>query len=221
MRAHKLNSLINKGRGKAALKIGLDYKIYRPSGAVDPMTAQVATIRAAFNNQDNAYKRPNMPNSPFWNGDFDGRITQVGDYLVARCPPADIKFILSQQSLLPIVCVDCNTSIRITRSAGHGSVGAGAYGGVCADNSVYVVGGGSGAGSYWPCSLLLSGGKDGKSELPGGTVNAGYRVMLPASIPVDIHTADTLTDDRGNRYTVQAAEKQDSGWRLNVVEAHV
>lgn len=221
MRAARLNALINKGRGKAAMKIGQDYRIYRPVGAGNPLgQPPIATIRAAFNNQDNTYKHPNMPNSPFFNGDLDSRITRTGDYLYGTCSPHPIRFILSQLSLLPIVVVDCNASVRIARSAGHSTLGAGSYGGVCADNLIDVVGSGVAAGAFWPCSLLLNGGSSGRSDLPGGAVNSGYRVMLPVSIPVDIRPADIIIDDRGNRYTVHAAEKQESGWRLNVVEAH-
>ena len=222
MKATRLNNLIYKGRAKAAEHLGFYYFIYRPVLTTNPLSNKLTTIKAVFNSQDNAYKHPNMPQNAYWNGDYDGRLTIPGDYLIAKCKPDDIKFVVSQQSLLPIVLVDCNTSIKIVRASPHSTLGAGAYGGACGDNVVDVIGGGGGADDYyWPCSILLYGSKDGRSELPGGVTQAGYRVLLPVSLPVDIRASDIIIDNLGNRYVIQAAEKQEGGWRINATAEHL
>ena len=192
----------------------------------------MATIRAAFNAGDNTYKQPNLPGDPTWYGDFDARVTQSGDYLIHSDSSDDIKFIAAQQSLLPIICIDCNQSVRLIRPAtqsasGTTAVGALSYSGICASpaESTTVIGtdptdnGGIAVG--WPCSILF-GGRTEKAgaNLPTDVKNTGWRILLPLSVPITFMQGDILVDESGRRFSVQGAEQSDTGWRLNTQEAH-
>jgi hypothetical protein len=219
MNAQQIHAKIYAGRAKAALRLGLDYNVFRPISAADPLTNQVATIKAAFNAGDNSYKSPNMPGDPFWYGDFDGRVTQAGDYLVHPDSPLDIKYIAAQQLLLPIICIDCNRTIRVTRTQAQSAVGATGYSGACDHVDADVLGSATG-NTGWPASVLFGGRAEIGANLPGSVKQAGWRIMLPPSTPAVVHHADILTDDLGRRYVVQASEQSDIGWRIQATEMH-
>lgn len=228
MNGSQINAKIYAGRAKAALRLGLDYYQYRPVLASNPLTVSLRTMKAAFNNGDNAYKNPNLPGDAIWFGDFDGRLTVAGDYLV-RVSDGQTYFISSQQPLLPIVCVDCNRSVRLTRAAPpSASVGVVGYGGICDDpaESVDVLGTNptSNAGVFvgWPCSILFRKGKMRNPEaLPSGTSEqTGWQIMLPLSVPIQIRTGDRVVDDLGRVFVVNGAEQSDLGWRIAAVEVH-
>lgn len=214
MNAEQINAKIYAGRAKAALRLGLDYNVFRPVSAANPMTNQVATIKAAFNAGDNNYKSPNMPGDAFWHGDFDGRGTQAGDYLVHPISPFDVKFIAAQQMLLPIVCIECNRIISVSRASPQTSIGAVGYSGLQELGMDVVL-------SEWPCSILMSGNGRKAAGLPAGVSDGSWRVLLPPSVPAEIKAGDIVTDDIGRRYAIEAAELTDLGWRINALEVHL
>ena len=167
MNADQINAKIYAGRGKAALRLGLSYTVMRPNQAANPLANPVATIQAALNAGDNAYRKPNLPGSAFWFADMDGTVTQPGDYLV-RQSGGQTYYIAGQQPLLPIICVECNRSIRIARApsaAGSAAdaVGALEYNGLClsgsGDDAGDVLGvdpaHNGGVFTGWPCSILF------------------------------------------------------------------
>lgn len=217
MNAAGINAKIYAGRSKVALRLGVDYVVYRPNQAANPLSNQIATIKAAFNAGDSSYKSPNMPGDAYWYGDFDGRITQPGDYMIHTANPSDMKFIAAQQSLLPIVLVDCNTYVRVVRQAPTSAVGAVGYGGAVAANEVPVLGA---VDSMWPASILQQGKQRAGLDLPSGAVQAGWRILLPPSVPAPILAADMVVDANGRRFLVNAAETTEMGWRINATEVH-
>jgi hypothetical protein len=231
MRAEQIHAKIYAGRGKAALRLGVSYDVWRPAQAADPFTNQIATIKAAFNSGDNTYKMPNMPGEAYWFADIDGRLTKAGDYLTHAEDPTNIKFIAGQQLLLPIVAVDCNRSVRLSRPvapSGAAAVGAMGYSGLCdsAAESVDMLGtsekvtGGKMIG--WPCSILVGKGSlKNSAALPAGTRNQmGWLILLPPSIPIVVNVGDRITDDLGRLYVVDQAEQTDLGWRIYATEVH-
>ena len=228
MKAAEIHKKIYAGRGAAALRLGLDYDVFRPTVASNPLLNKVATIKAAFNSEDNAYKKPNKPGDAYWHGDFDGRMTRPGDYLV-NSVSEQVYYIAAQQQLLPILCVDCNRAVRISRAAPQGAVGAvGAvgYSGLCDSPAesmdVLGVNPASNDGKFvgWPCSILFGGRSQVAARLPADVKNTGWRILLPPSAPVVVRAGDILTDDLGRRYSVEGAELSASGWRINSQEAH-
>ncbi len=215
---------IYAGRGKAALRIGLDCRQYRPLTAAAPLGNLVATIKAAFNAGDSTYRAPNLPGDSIWYGDFDARTTRAGDYLV-RVSDGSTWFIAGQQQLLPIICVDCNRKVKIMRgTASAPTVGLLGYNAEspCDPTSMQTLIGTDGPpAAFWPASILLGGKSQASAtKLPSASKQAGWRILLPPSIPVTLQAGDIAVDDLGRRYLFDAAEATDLGWRINAQEVH-
>lgn len=216
MDAATIQAKIYAGRAKAAQRIGLDCNQFRPLAANAPIGNQVGTLKAAFNSGDNTYLAPNLPGDAIWYGDFDGRLTQPGDYLM-RVADGQAYYIAAQQQLLPIVCVECNRTLKITRQQAQSTVGAVGYGGNVPSQEVDVLGA---TGAFWPASILFGGKSQQSVGLPAGVKNTGWRILLPPSVPITIKAGDIATDDLGRRYAVDGAELTDFGWRINAQEVH-
>jgi hypothetical protein len=204
------------GRGKAAQRIGLACNQFRPLTAAAPLGNQIGVILAAFNAGDSTYRAPNLPGDPIWYADFDGRQTLPGDYLV-RQADGSIWYVASLQQLLPIVTIECNRRLRITRENAVNAVGAVAYSGKLPTTEADILGA---PGALWPASILQGGKKDASAGLPAGVKNAGWKMLLPPSVPVLIEAGDIATDDLGRRYAIDSAELTDQGWRIAANEVH-
>jgi hypothetical protein len=192
------------------------YSQYRPSGSVNPLATVRGTLNASFNAEDFGYKKPNKYGAPTWFGIFDGTLTQPGDYLVGQ---GGTFFIAGQQLHLPILCVECNRSIVLTRPAVDSSVGAIGYGGEVAATDQDLLGQRDAGGALlhgWPASILTKGRDEPTgTDMPATVKNSGWQVLLPPSVPADI-----MIDDLGRRYAVRGAELTDLGWRIQAVEEH-
>ncbi|WP_373225222.1 hypothetical protein [Enterobacter cloacae complex sp. ESBL7] len=231
MDAARIHAKIYAGRGKAALRLGLLFDVMRPATASDPFTNKVTTLNAAFNNTDNKYLKANHPGDPLWYGDLDGRQTLAGDYLVGT---DSTYFIAAQQQLLPVICVECNRTVRMTRpvvpvpESESDNVSVLPYSGLCqsADESVDVLGSSPRGGlpaTGWPASVLFGKGKlrNGAALKAGTPEQLGWQIMLPVSVPLVFHPGDVLVDDLGNMFSVSGAELSDTGWRLQAIEVHI
>lgn len=211
----KLHGLIYKGRARAAARIGLPCQVFRPINATAPLTNQVARLNVAFNAADPTYKKPNLYGKPVWYADMDGRQTLPGDYLVRVLDNA-IWFIAAQQQLMPIVAIDCNRSVRVLRQAAVTAVGAVPYSGLINPDNILGT-----ADSLWPASILQGSKPVPSVGLPSDVKDAGWKILLPPSVPIEIKSADLIKDDLGRGYAVLSAELTDLGWRLEVNETHV
>ncbi len=216
MDAVTIQAKIYAGRAKAALRLGQDCNQYRPLTASAPLGNQVGTLKAAFNAGDNTYRQPNLPGDAIWYADMDGRQTQPGDYLV-RVTDGQAFYIAGQQPMLPIVCVECNRRLLIMRQSAQNGVGVVGYGGMVSANEIAVLGA---SGALWPASILIGGKSQPGVGLPSSVKNTGWRIMLPSSAPVTILAGDIAQDDLGRRYSIEAAELSDLGWRINAQELH-
>ena len=234
MDANRINAKIYAGRGKAALRLGYKFDVFRPADAINPLANSVATIHAAFNAKDNDYLKPNGYGSPLWFVDVDARNVAVGDYLVREFAINDnqlrqeIYFVASKQSLLPIQAIECNSLVRVIRQNGQAGVGALGYNGLCGGtelNSTALIGGKASnaniPASYWPASILLGGKANSNDMTPSSVKNAGWRILLPASLPVQLKSADIVLDNNNKKFIIEAAELTDMGWRINAQEAHL
>jgi hypothetical protein len=228
MKQDRLSQLIYKARGKAAQHIGGVYQVFRPAVANDPLTNQVATLNAAFNAKDESYRRPNLPGQAIWFCDLDGNQTKSGYYLVSDDGEKKF-FIAGQQPLLPIIAVECNRAVVVSRASSKTSVsgvGAVGYAGISSSNQDLVdlvgVSAQNNNGQFvgWPCSILLGGHGQVSMKLPTDSRNQGWLVMLPPSVPLNLLAGDILTDDTGRRFMIDGAEFSDTGYRLNVQEVH-
>lgn len=219
MDAQRINDRIYAGRAKAALRIGFTYRVYRPRSAGDPLSAYVTSIKAGFNAADNVYAKAGLYGKPVWYADLDGRLTRPGDYLVRAKDETltDIYFIAAQQSLLPIVAIDCPRKLYIEGQpcGSDGTVGATAYSGQAA--RVALLGA---KATPWPCAIFTGGRVQASIGLPSGVREAAWTVLLPPSVPIVIKSGDLATDDLKRRFAIESAELSDLGWRLMVTEVH-
>ncbi|VVE85015.1 hypothetical protein [Pandoraea sputorum] len=222
MDAITLQNRIYAGYAQAAKRLGLSYAQFRPTAAANPLATQRGSLLVAFNAEDMSYGKPNRYGDPVWYGLFDGRLTQTGDYLVG---PGGTFFIASQQLHLPIQCVECNVTVRVSRVAAQTGVGAVGYGGPCGESGAngdsFLIGDASDAG--WPASILLFGQREKSvSGLPSSSQQIGWRILLPKSVPQSVvfQASDTVSCSLGRRYVVQGAELTDMGWRLTTTELH-
>lgn len=224
MDATLLQSKIYQGYSKAAKRLGYQCDVFRPAGTADPLASsnRIAGMLASFNANDMGYKRPNLYGDPTWFGLYDGTVTRTGDY-VRRAFDQDVFFVGEQQPHLPIVMIECNRKLRVIRNALPAGVGAVSYGGECTGSASDVLGQ-AGAGTFgtgWPASILLGGRSENTgSGLPTTTKNAGWRILLPSSVPVVLNAGDIAIDDLGRRYAFQACELSSLGWRINATEEH-
>lgn len=203
-----LQSKVYAGFGKAALRIGLSYAIYRPSGPDNPLAgASVGTINAAFTAGPN-FQNPNKYGQAAWYGTLDGDQVNVGDYLVGE----SIYFIAAKQHLLPIYAVQCNRTATVHRPQQRVTFGQQGYGGDTAANEVAIM-------TAWPCSILQgTKGEKNPVNLPGDVRSPWWAILLP-SCNVQIKAGDEITDDMGLRYYISSAELTDLGWRLTAMQA--
>lgn len=212
---------IYAGRGKAALRVGRPCSLFRPLTSTAPLGNPQGTMLAAFNSGDSKYLNPNTYGDPIWYADLDGRVTRQGDYLV-RALDGEIWFIAGQQELLPIIAINCNRTLRISRQAGAGStVGLQGYSSSspCDPSGMTDLLGN--AGAMWPVAILLGGRAQlNGTHLPSGVQQAGWKILLPPSVPVMLNAGDIATDDTGRRYALIAAESTDLGWRCIAYEIH-
>lgn len=214
MDAARIHAKIYAGRAKAALRLGLACNVFRPLDATQALSHQIATTNVAFNAADQKYLRPNLYGKPVWCADYDGTLTQPGDYLV-RQSDGNTWFVAAQQQLLPIAVVECNRTLSVQRVTGAcAAVGVQPYSALT-DLSLVL---GSVAG--WPASILIGGRVQAANGLPTDVKEAGWKILLPPSVPIKIQSGDILVDDLANRYAVESAEQSDLGWRLIANSVH-
>ncbi|AVA33362.1 hypothetical protein [Cupriavidus metallidurans] len=216
MDAATLQSRIYAGYGKAAQRIGYVHNVYRPSGAGNPLATVLTTLNAAFSAQEWTFTRPNLPDKPYWYALVDGTLLQMGDYL--QRAGGSTYFIAGLQSELPILAVECNRTVWVTRPAAPSAVGNVGYSGQCDHVDSYLIGVSGGAG--WPASILFGGKTRTHAELPASGDEHGFRIMLPVSAPVTLQAGDTIADDLGRRYIIGGAELTDQMWRIDATEVH-
>jgi hypothetical protein len=215
MDAAKLESKIYAGYAKAAQRIGYTVDLYRPSSPINPL-AQLNRLRsfpASFNAEDMTYKRPNKYAKPTWFGVFDGRLAQVGDYLVGEHDGT--FFVAAMQTALPILLVQCNRTINVLRPQQQTGVGAAGYGGDTDAGETELL-------HQWPASVLQgTKGEKNDAQLPGDTRSPWWAVLLPNYPGVTLRSADLITDDLARRYVISSAELTDLGWRITAMQAQM
>ena len=218
MNGNQIQAKVYAGYAKAASVIGVSYNLFRPISPVAPFGNQVSTLLAALDSTSSyKFKEPNSYGDPTWFALISDATTQTGDYLQNA---SGTYFIAGKQFLLPVILVDCNRLVRVTREAALSAVGALPYSGLNQAADTDILGTKGVPTSYWPCSILLGGRFDKAGTLPADVRNEGWKVLLPPSVPVVIKPGDILTDDLGKRYTVTGAELTDLGFRMTAQEAH-
>ena len=212
-----IQARVYSGYAKAASVIGQVFNLFRPLAFDAPLGNQVGTIKAALDSgAEYNFKKPNEYGDPTWFALINDATTQTGDYIQNA---SGAYFIAGKQFLLPVIVVECNRSVRISRQVTSSAVGAVGYSGTTASNEVNILGA---ANALWPASILFGGKSQSSMGLPAGAKQTGWRVLLPPSVPstVLISASDIITDDLGRRYLIDGAELTDLGWRINCNELH-
>jgi hypothetical protein len=213
MDAARLQAKLNSGYGKAALRLGYQFTVYRPVSVSNPISAAnvsgsplnaVFTPRAAgFNFQiTSEYKNPEF------HGLFDATSVNVGDYLVNASHGT--YFVAAEQDLLPHLCIQCNNTVTVKRSACPPGAGAQGYSGSTATTAVSIM-------TNWPASVIYEArGKNTGAGLPMDELNPYFVILMPALSGVDVRLSDIIYDSNTpqRRYIVTASERSDLGWRI-------
>jgi hypothetical protein len=199
----KLQVLVAKGLSVAGRVLGAPYVVYRPEGASQPTSQRhrLIVLNAAFSAPGNGAPKAPSYGQPLWQGYFDARYTQAGDYLVGE---SGIFFIAQQWLGLTPQCVLTNRHVTIVRPT---AAAQGNYSGFFASPGERVIIG-------WPASLLESGEHAGSAK-PAETRLGNWQILLPI-LPAAPHVADVITDDLGATYVIGTAEESSLGWRLLV-----
>lgn len=215
MNAATLQSKVYSGYAKAAMRIGTPCGVYRPTSALTAALDAanlVTSIPASFNAQDMNYSRPNGYGKATWYCLADGSQLETGDYLLEPGEPP--FFVAALQPLLPILVVQCNRVVDLSRPHGVDHVGAQPYGGESLSSADVLATG-------FPASILQgTKGEKNAVNLPGDVRSPWWSVLLP-NLPgaVYLRADDIMTDDLGRRYKISSAEQTDLGWRMSAMEA--
>lgn len=203
-----LQGKIYQGYAKAAIRLGLPFAQYRPTQAVLPLSQPPLNpaLLASFNAKDMKYGKAQDYAKATWYCLADGTQLQAGDYLVGA---QRTFFIAAMQPLLPILAVDCNRTINVTRPQLQTQVGGVTnYEGTTAANETPLMTG-------WPASILQgTKGERGETTLPGDVRNAWWIILFPSIEGVTLRSGDIITDDIVRRYIISSAELTELGWRL-------
>lgn len=216
-----LQTKVYGGFAKAAERVGLDYAVYRPSSASNPIAAgnQIATIKAQFtihSSTNFSFIKPSDFNAPLYHALVDPTSLQVGDYLIG---PQGTFFIASLTPSMPPLAVDCNRVVTAWLPGPMAGAGLSGYGGTVANTAGSVASGADNETAVmveWPASVLLRSRATRDSYLPADTGSGMFRAMMPAWAGVTLRTTSIFSDDLGNRYVANVAELQDLGWRMDL-----
>ena len=208
MDGNVLADRLGRGMGAAARAIGVVHDVYRPGGTTFPVRLawRVVQLPAAFDGGDPGYRRPRYYERSL-RGLFDTAYVRVGDYLAG---PRGVLFVAAVPALSRPLCVLTNATVDVWRPSGPAWPGLNDYGGAGPAEAVLT---------GWPAQVMAGGGGR-PGELPGDAELAGFIVLLPAIMALrslgPLRGSDVVSDERGRRFVVGAAEETEMGWALRV-----
>ena len=202
MDALALQDKVSRTMGVAARKLGGVCVVYRPKNASRPVHDgnRLVELFAAFEPQGRAGSG-SARFQPLWRGVFDASYTRSGDYIVGV---DDTYFVATKPPAQPVQCILTNRVVTISRP---GFSSQGGYNGLYASSGKTIIVG-------WPVALVEDGSAS-KGTKVGTSSLGGWTVLLPL-LPATLQLADVVTDEAGGTYVVEAAEQNNSGWRLLV-----
>lgn len=206
----KIQAKIYYGYNKAAVRLGKTFDIYRSATFFDPLNIanKIGSIHASFNVAW-SYEKANSYGNAVWQTLVDGRVVFQYDYLVGV---DGTWFINSEQTILPILSVECRKIVNIARPTQNTGPGYGGYAGYRPDTAIPL-------GTNVPVSILLTGGSRGnKVGLPTETAQPTWKILMPALDGTIFRNGDVFIDDANFRYAIIDAEKTNLGWRFIAVE---
>lgn len=214
MNGRKLQDRLYLGMGLSAKYIGQSTDTFRPAGPHKPLQKinRFMRLPAAFISAQGGENRANSYGDPLWHGIFDASYTRTGDYLVA---PSGTFFVISQDPLLPVLCVRVNRMITVSRVTLQSGAALNAYGG-------YVAGRSSALLTEWPASVFREA-KSGPAAagLPADQSVPYWTVLLPPTPTVSLAGGDIIVDDLGQTAIIAVPEITNLGWRISAKMATI
>lgn len=204
----RIDDIIQRGRGRAAIAAGALHDLHRPTAPWAPVCGATAIMRMPALFLPTSTRMLNYGH-PLFEATLDAAYTRPGDYLVG---PQFTWFVASQAPLLPVLCVKAVRVVCIARLVAASAVGLASYGGVQRGSVAPLLTG-------WPASMVAHGEGIDRADLPADAALGGWSVLLPALPSVLLRTGDLVTDDLGRTGVVSSAELSDYGWRLIVRQA--
>lgn len=236
MPATGLQATIYAGYGTAAAALGAEtFGVFR--GAADESASftgsPLFTLPAQFTNSKVAgynFDRSYVYDDVTLAGLFDATNCQQGDYLVGQIS-GRIFFIIGLEPMLPIVCVQANRTVSLTRtipqagSGGPGSSGPSQPGGQIPYWGRTEAPSANSAPITAPACMIASAGRaTSRSDMPSAAPGPSrWRIYVSAgTFPKGaIHDRDFLTDEEGNRHQVEAAGWTNLGYRLESIRVEL
>jgi len=208
MNGDKLQSKIYKGYATAAKRVGVSFRLHRPTLFNEVISQDTMVEEELFValSQDKFFVNPSKYGNAVWQGLLDGTLTRVFDYIQNN--KGETYFINSMPQIVPIQLVECNTILDVVRPSQEVSIGVSSYSGNTAVSEDSLMVG-------WPASSL-NGTKWERNMvgLPGDERMPWMIVLLPLFPGVIIRTSDILIDGFKQRWSVSSAELSGFGWRL-------
>jgi len=208
MNGRKLQDRLHFGLGLAARHIGLSADAFRPNGPLNPLDKVNRFLRlpATFVPARGSPGRSNAYGDPLWHGIFDASYTRSGDYLVLE---GANFFIVSQEALLPVLCVRANHIVSVKRRSMPTGTAANSYGGYMSGSSVTVMEG-------WPASVLSENrSSTSTANLPTDQGVPYWNILLPAVGHLILSPGDFINDELGRTAVIVGSELSSLGWRIS------
>jgi len=204
-----IQDVIYQGYGVSAQVIGDSYGIYRSSTPINPIVpGNLITTQNASFNVDWTYKKANKYGNAVWQTLSDGRNFQVGDYFIKAPFPEQRFFVAAMQRMLPILSVECNKTVTITRAAQDNAPDSDVYSGYVPPTVTTLA-------QNLPVSMLYQNhGSDNKMKLPTDTRLPRWIMLLPNLGSVVYKNRDIVIDELNMRYVIISVELTDLGWRM-------
>ena len=208
MDGQKLQDRLYLGLGASARHIGRQADAFRPKGPLQPLHKANRFLRlpATFVSAKGNSGRTNLFGDPLWYGIFDASYTRPGDYIVLE---SGTYFIVSQEPLLPVLCVKANRTISIVQPNVQSGPAGNAYGGFTSGGYATLI-------DAWPASVLGENRTSASSvDLPTDQAVPYWNILLPGLAYPVVSPGDRITDDLGRSAIVAGTELSDLGWRIS------
>jgi hypothetical protein len=206
----RIQQKIYKGYGKAAIRLGTSHAIYRSTDGNNPIKIGNFLFNQLVGiDQDYTYKKAKKYGDPTWQflpenalllQNFDYMVNQGNTYFIIDVMPTD--------RLNPILCVECNTIITVTRPTQPTGTGAVGYGGYLPATATTLL-------TSCPASVLEgTKGETNTLKLPLDTRSPYYKILLPYLGGIQLRISDLVSLPNGNRLVISSVELTGLGWRL-------
>lgn len=195
--ATDLSALISKGFGRAAQRTGSEYLVFRPNGAINPLSNRnrIGTILVTFPGE----ALTDLKVSEYREALFETKCIKVGDYLKGA---EGVFFVCGLPQYAQPLCALTNRLVSLARPV---RPALGAYAGGYSFGL-------TGMASAWPARVLALG-NHSASVMPGESRLAVWSIELPA-LPFSPCASDVIKDDLGRSFVISSADETRAGWML-------